>query len=65
MRDFNLVHSPADKNNDNFNSLEATDFNNTIDALGLLKIPLTNRSFTWSNNRSQPTFVKLDRDSLI
>lgn len=61
MGDFNLIRTAADKNNNNFNRAEAAGFNDAIDNIGQLEIPLTDWSYTWSNNRSHPTLVRLDR----
>lgn len=36
-------------------------FNDTINLLGLMEIPLRDRSYTWSNKRTNPTLVRLDR----
>jgi exonuclease III len=38
--DFNLIRSPRDKSNGNFNSSEASLFNDFINNLGLIEIPL-------------------------
>uniref|UniRef100_A0ACD5VDS9 Uncharacterized protein n=1 Tax=Avena sativa TaxID=4498 RepID=A0ACD5VDS9_AVESA len=43
MGDFNLVRNPKDKSSDNFNSVEADLFNDFINNLGLLEIPLLDR----------------------
>jgi hypothetical protein len=59
--DFNLTRAPEDKNNDSFNSSEAMLFNNTINRLALVEIHLVDRAYTWSNNRADPTLVRLDR----
>jgi hypothetical protein len=37
------MRAPRDKSNDNFNFSEATLFNNFINSLGLLEIPLLDR----------------------
>lgn len=36
-------------------------FNTIIDLHSLIKLQLVNRLFTWSNNRRDPMFEKLDR----
>ena len=59
--DFNLTRDPADKNNDNFNFAEANNFNDLINSLCLIEIPLADRAYTWSNNWADPTLVRLDR----
>jgi len=58
--DFNLTRKPTDKNSSSFNSTEANLFNDTINLLGLIEIPLLDRSYTWSNKREYPTLVHLD-----
>ena len=59
--DFNLVRAPEDRSNSNFNASEALAFNDVINSLCLMEIPLLDRSFTWSNLQSSPTLVRLDR----
>lgn len=36
-------------------------FNTIIQHHDLIELELSNRMFTWSNNRANPTFEKLDR----
>lgn len=61
LGDFNLTREPQDKNNDNFNHVEAHLFYDTINTLELLEIPLVDRAFTWSNKRDSPILARLDR----
>jgi exonuclease III len=61
LGDFNLIRSPRDKSNDNFNSSEAACFNDFINLLGLIEIPLLDRQFTWSNMQDSPILARLDR----
>jgi len=61
MGDFNLTRTPVDKNNDHFNAAEANGFNDLINSLCLIEIPLSDRAYTWSNKREEPTLVRLDR----
>jgi exonuclease III len=61
LGDFNLMRSPRDKSNGNFNAAEATSFNYFINNLGLLEIPLLDRQFTWSNQQNPPILARLDR----
>jgi endonuclease/exonuclease/phosphatase family metal-dependent hydrolase len=61
LGDFNLTRCPDDKNNDCFNASEANRFNDLINSLGLIEIPLVDRAYTWSNRRDVPTLVRLDR----
>jgi exonuclease III len=62
MGDFNLTRSPWDKSNDNFNSSEATQFNDFINNLGLIEIPLLDWQFTWSNLQD-PLFLLVSIES--
>jgi exonuclease III len=59
--DFNLTRSPSDKNTVSFQASLAAAFNNTIEKLALVELPLLDRLFTWSNNRSSPTLARLGR----
>lgn len=61
LGDFNLTRVPSDKNNDHFNSTEARMFNDLINNLALIEIPLVDRAYTWSNRCEDPTLVRLDR----
>lgn len=36
-------------------------FNDWVNRWGLLEISISNRSFTWSNNQSEPVFAVIDR----
>lgn len=51
LGDFNLVRSPGERSNDNFDIHEADWFNSMIDDLALLEVPLLDRRFTWSNHQ--------------
>lgn len=61
MGDFNLIRFPGEINNDNFDASEANLFNDTINSLEIVEIPLVDRAYTWSNKRDVPTLVRLDR----
>lgn len=61
--DFNLLRFPSDKNNHAFRQSEANAFNQTLDDLALIELPLLDRQFTWSNNRDTPTLERIDRAS--
>jgi len=61
MGDFNLARFANDKNTTTFNAFEAGRFNDLINSLALVEIPLVDRAYTWSNKRSVPTLVRLDR----
>jgi hypothetical protein len=59
--DFNLIYQATDKNNLNLNRRLMGKFRAAIDECELLEICLQNRRFTWSNERENPTMVRLDR----
>jgi exonuclease III len=61
LGDFNLMRYSSDKNNNSFRQPEADLFNDTINQLSLIELPLMDRAFTWSNNRHNPTLQKIDR----
>jgi hypothetical protein len=61
MGDFNLIWAPRDKSNNNFNASEAALFNDFINNLGLLEIPLLDSQFMWSNLQDPPILARLDR----
>lgn len=55
--DFNLIYQAADKSNSNLNRAMMGRFRRVLDDLELKEIP----KFTWSNERENPTLVRLDR----
>ena len=59
--DFNLILQNSDKNNSRINRRTMQRFRQTVAALQLLDIHLHGRRYTWSNEREQPTMVRLDR----
>jgi hypothetical protein len=59
--DFNLMCFASDKNNSSFRQDEADAFNDTINNLALIELPLTDRLYTWSSNRYEPTLQSVDR----
>ncbi|KAJ1295357.1 hypothetical protein BS78_01G217600 [Paspalum vaginatum] len=59
--DFNILRSPSEKNNNNYDGRWPFLFNAVIDACNLRELELSGRSFTWANNRTVKTFEKLDR----
>jgi hypothetical protein len=59
--DFNLILSAADKNNQHINRRNLQNFRRTVDELELQDLHLHGRLYTWSNERDNPTLVKLDR----
>lgn len=59
--DFNLIYQAADKSNLNLNRRLMGKFRRELDDCELIEIALQNRKFTWSNERQNPTLVRLDR----
>lgn len=59
--DFNLIYQAADKNNPNLDRAMMGRFRKLLDDLEIKEIPLVGRKYTWSNERSPPTLVRLDR----
>jgi exonuclease III len=59
--DFNLMRSASDKNISSFRQDEADAFNDLIESLALIELPLTDRLYTWSSNRNEPTLQRIDR----
>lgn len=59
--DFNLTRSVDDKNNSNFNFSLVESFNNAIQDIVVLEIPLLDTRYTWTNKRASPTLARLDR----
>lgn len=55
--DFNLIYQAADKSNSNLNRAMMGRFKRVLDDLELKEIP----KFMWSNERENPTLVRLDR----
>lgn len=59
--DFNLIYQASDKSNLNLNRRMMGKFRRCLDGCELLEISLQNRRYTWSNERENPTLVRLDR----
>lgn len=59
--DFNILRSPNDKNNNNYDDRWPFLFNAVIDGLNLRELDMSRRSFTWANSLDIPTYEKLDR----
>ena len=59
--DFNILRSPMEKNNDNFDNRWPFLFNAIIDGLSLKELSMFGKNYTWANNLSVPTYEKLDR----
>jgi exonuclease III len=61
LGDFNLMRHSSEKNTDGFHQHEADAFNDKINSLSLIELPLLDRRFTWTSNRNDPTLERLDR----
>jgi endonuclease/exonuclease/phosphatase family metal-dependent hydrolase len=59
--DFNLMYFSTDKNNSSFHQDDADAFNETINNLSLIELPLTDRLYTWSSNSEEPKLQRIDR----
>lgn len=59
--DFNLILNQEDKSNDQIDRANLRRFRRTVAALELQDLHLHGRAFTWSNERENPTLVRLDR----
>jgi hypothetical protein len=59
--DFNIIRSPDEKNNDDYNDRWPFLFNAVIDTLNLRELEMSGRKFTWANHLQNQTFEKLDR----
>ncbi|XP_044376635.1 uncharacterized protein [Triticum aestivum] len=59
--DFNMYHSKHEKLRGRINWAMMDMFNAWIRDHGLDEIEISNRQFTWSNKRDNPTLVRLDR----
>ena len=58
--DFNILRTPYDKNNDNYDSHWPFLFNTIIDGLNLRELEMSGRKYTWANSLPNPTYEKLD-----
>jgi exonuclease III len=61
LGDFNLMRNSSEKNTDGFRQHEADAFNDKINSLSLIELPLLDRRYTWTSNRAEPTLQRLDR----
>jgi exonuclease III len=60
MGDFNFIWSQQNRSAPGGNLNDMFLFNDLIDHLGILELPLKGRSFTWSNMQHDPLMVQLD-----
>jgi hypothetical protein len=51
---FNLVHSTAEKSNGHVDRRLCEAFNDAIEALEIVELPLLDKLFKWSNNHASP-----------
>ncbi|XVF10646.1 hypothetical protein REPUB_Repub07fG0200300 [Reevesia pubescens] len=59
--DFNVVRFPWEKLGRSFNMGAMKLFSNFIEGLGFVDFPLIGGKFTWSSNREEATYCRLDR----
>jgi hypothetical protein len=59
--DFNMIYQARDKSNPNLNRRLMGSFRHTLNICELFELNLQNHKFTWSNERENPTLVRLDR----
>lgn len=60
MGDFNFYRSLENRNRPGGNLTDTLIFNDAIDHLGLIELPLKGRSYTWSNMQANPLLEQLD-----
>lgn len=60
MGDFNFYRYMDNRNKSGGNFHDTQIFNEVIDYLGLVELPLKGRAFTWSNMQSNPLLEQLD-----
>ncbi|XP_073358055.1 uncharacterized protein [Aegilops tauschii subsp. strangulata] len=60
MGDFNYIRYPSNMSRSGGNFSDMLRFNEAINALALVEIPLKGRSFTWTNMQTAPLLEKLD-----
>jgi len=58
--DFNLIRSPANRNNPGGSIQEMLKFNEAISKLRINEAPLKDCKFTWTNKRMNPLLERLD-----
>lgn len=59
--DFNMIYQARDKSNSNINRRVMGRFRRAVDYGGLKEIKCKTRTFTWSNEREDPTFCSIDK----
>jgi len=58
--DFNLIRKPEDRNREGADTNEMFAFNEAINKLGVIELPLLGRQFTWTNKQFPPLLERLD-----
>ena len=58
--DFNLIREPSNRNKPGGNHNDMFRFNEAINKLSLVEIPLKSKRFTWSNKQQVPLLERLD-----
>jgi hypothetical protein len=61
LGDFNLIYREQDKNNGRLNHRLMTRFRRTLNFTKVKEIEFIDGSFTWNNNRPNPTLTHIDR----
>jgi hypothetical protein len=56
-----MIQYAHEKNNTNFHFAKAESFNECVDSMCLIELPLLDRRYTWSNKRANPTLERLDQ----
>ena len=60
MGDFNLIRKPEDRNREGADANEMFSFNEAINKLGVIELPLHGRQYTWTNKQFPPLLERLD-----
>jgi hypothetical protein len=58
--DFNLIRAPENRNKEGGNVQEMLAFNNAINNLRLVELPLRGCKYTWTNKQQNPLLERLD-----
>lgn len=58
---FNVTLNLQERSNTGYPVQQMMRFRSLVNSLGLIDLPLQGRKYTWSNDRDDPTFVRLDR----
>jgi hypothetical protein len=61
LGDFNFIYKDHDKSNGRLNRRLMTRFRRALNFIEVKEIELIGRSFTWSNNKSNPTLARIER----